>query len=235
MRTPSTDRSHGLARAAAIAVLAGLALITTACAPSEPDPAAQDEPAAHEATVAVGEGPGAEEVAEAQPAGLDPELTARADDGRQTTEPVESGDPTGVSIPAIGVDSEMVRLGLTAERSMEVPADYSLAGWYVHGPQPGEVGPAVIAGHVSSEDGPGVFYELHELEPGDEIVVDRDGAERVTFEVDRVEQHRKDEFPTDDVYGDTDDSQLRLITCGGEFDRQERSHRDNIIVFASQR
>jgi hypothetical protein len=161
-----------------------------------------------------------------------PPLSARLPDGRQTVEPRAATDPIGVSIPAIGVQARMVRLGFDAQREMEVPDDFSLAGWYVHGPRPGEVGPAVIAGHVDGRRGPAVFYRLHELTPGDRFEVHRADGSSVVYVVDRVEQHPKDAFPTEAVYGNTAGPELRLITCGGEFDRRARSHRDNIIVFA---
>lgn len=137
-----------------------------------------------------------------------------------------------VEIPAIDVSTSLVSLGLNDDRTMEVPTDFAAAGWYRYGPTPGEDGPSVIAGHVDSHTGPAVFYRLTELQPGDEVQVD--GAEGpTTFVVDRVEQHPKDAFPHEEVYGDTPGPQLRLITCGGVFDEAQRAHRDNIIVYAS--
>jgi hypothetical protein len=161
-----------------------------------------------------------------------PPHSARAPDGRQTAEPRAADDPIGVTLPSIGVQSRLVRLGLDARREMEVPDDFSLAGWYVHGPKPGAVGPAVIAGHVDGRRGPAVFYRLHELAPGDRVEIHRADGSSVLYAVDRVEQHPKNAFPTEAVYGNTQGPELRLITCGGEFDRRARSHRDNIIVFA---
>lgn len=137
-----------------------------------------------------------------------------------------------VEIPAIDVSTSLVSLGLNDDRTMEVPTDFAAAGWYRYSPTPGEDGPSVVAGHVDSHTGPAVFYRLTELQPGDEVQVD--GAEGpTTFVVDRVEQHPKDAFPHQEVYGDTPGPQLRLITCGGVFDEAQRAHRDNIIVYAS--
>ena len=161
------------------------------------------------------------------------DLSARTARGTQTAEARDPHDPVAVKLPSIGVTSRLVRLGLQPDRTMEVPDDFSLAGWYVHAPQPGDVGPAVIAGHVDSRSGPAVFYRLHELEPGDPVLVRRADGEVVTFVVERIEQHPKDAFPTEAVYGNTEQPELRLITCGGEFDRRARSHRDNIIAFAT--
>lgn len=252
MRLSSRWTADVAARVAVIAALAAVAMIAVACGPDSIDdgpvggqPAAPDEVAPAGAESAEGEGqqihgdfdvgPDPEEVAEAQPSRADPELTARTASGAQTTQAEHPEDPVAVSVPAIGVDSELVRLGLNQDRSMEVPANFDLAGWYIHSPRPGDAGPAVIAGHVSSSAGPGVFYRLRDLEPGQEIHVTRDDGARVTFTVDRLEQYPKEQVPTDEVYGSTGgEAELRLITCAGDFDRRERRHRDNIVVFASQ-
>lgn len=249
-----STRSAALARVAIIATLAVVALIVVACGPlggsapsggqseggddplagtSEPETAEEAEPSEGGVGGELDVGPDPEEVAEAQPANAHPELTARTPSGAQTTEAEHPEDPVRVTIPAIGVDSELVRLGLNADRSMEVPQNFGLAGWYVHSPRPGEAGPAVLAGHVSSSAGPGVFYHLKDLEPGDEIHVTRDDGQRVSYTVDRLAQYPKEEVPEEEVYGSTDGPELRLITCGGTFDYQQRRHRDNIVVFAS--
>jgi sortase (surface protein transpeptidase) len=144
--------------------------------------------------------------------------------------------PVAVSIPAIDVRSDLLELGLNADGTVEVPPleRDDRAGWYEPGPEPGAVGPAVILGHVDSAQwGPGVFFDLGALEKGDEISVTRADGTVAVFAVDRVERHPKDEFPTIDVYGNTDDAQLRLITCGGAFDPEARSYEDNTIAFAS--
>lgn len=145
----------------------------------------------------------------------------------------QAADPIGVRIPRIGVEASTTPLGLRPDGSIEVPQDFQQTGWWRDGPEPGEIGPAVILGHVDSFEGPAVFFELRSLSVGDEIHVDRVDGSTVTFVVDRIEQHPKALFPTDDVYGRTDNAQLRLVTCGGAFDRDERSYEDNIIVFAS--
>jgi sortase (surface protein transpeptidase) len=147
-----------------------------------------------------------------------------------------AAEPVAVSIPAIDVRSDLMQLGLNADGTVEVPPleRDDRAGWYEPGPEPGAVGPAVILGHVDSAQwGPGVFFDLGALEKGDEITVTRADGTVAVFAVDRVERHPKDEFPTIDVYGNTDDAQLRLITCGGAFDPEARSYEDNTIAFAS--
>ncbi len=141
-----------------------------------------------------------------------------------------------MDIPSIGVTSDLLRLGLNGDGSVQVPplADDDRAGWYENGPAPGAVGPAVLLGHVdSAEFGPGVFYDLGALEPGAEVLVTRADGTVAVFAVDRVERHPKDDFPTIEVYGNTEDAQLRLITCGGDFDSAVNSYEDNVIAFAT--
>jgi sortase (surface protein transpeptidase) len=140
--------------------------------------------------------------------------------------------PTAVRIPAIGVDSRLVDLALNADGTLQVPSDPHLAGWYVGRPVPGEPGPAVIVGHVDSETGPAVFYALRDLGRGDRIEVERADGSVVRFTVVAREQHDKDSFPTRSVYGPTSDPELRLITCGGRFDRDVGHYTDNVIVYA---
>ena len=140
--------------------------------------------------------------------------------------------PVRVQVPSIGVDSVLLDLQLQEDGTLEVPRDGMSAGWYTGSPTPGELGPAVIAGHVDWGGRSGVFYRLRDVHPGDEISVLRANSTVAVFRVSRVEQFPKDAFPTDVVYGDIDHAGLRLITCGGSFDSRERSYDDNIVVFA---
>jgi hypothetical protein len=116
---------------------------------------------------------------------------------------------------------------------MEVPPAADPVGWYAGSPTPGELGPAVLAGHVDWAGEPGAFAGLGGLLPGESVVVQRADGTVATFTVDRVEEHGKDDFPTDRVYGDLDHAGLRLVTCGGDFDRDSGDYPDNVIVFAS--
>jgi hypothetical protein len=142
--------------------------------------------------------------------------------------------PVRLEVPAIGVDATIIDLGLNPDGSLEVPEDFSETGWWSGGPRPGELGPSVIAGHVDSKSGPAVFYRLRDLAKGDTIKVHGRGGSTTSFTVQRLEQHPKDDFPTDAVYrSDLDQHALRLITCGGSFDRSTGHYRDNIIVFAT--
>ena len=145
---------------------------------------------------------------------------------------VPSSPPVRVRVPAIGVDSELMELGLQDDGSLEVPPGGFPAGWFTGAPMPGEIGPAVMAGHVDWNGSPGVFYDLRSLSPGDEIAVTRQDGSTAEFAVVSIEQFPKEAFPTQAVYGDLDHPGLRLITCGGSFDPDERSYTDNIVVFA---
>ena len=146
--------------------------------------------------------------------------------------PMRESTPVRLRIPAIEVDSEVMALGLRGDGTLDVPPAGFPAGWYTGGPTPGELGPAIMAGHVNWEGSPGVFFSLGELSRGEEILVERDDGSTAVFHVRSVEQFPKDAFPTEAVYADIDHAGLRLITCGGAFDRQAGSYRDNIVVFA---
>jgi sortase (surface protein transpeptidase) len=116
-----------------------------------------------------------------------------------------------------------------------VPSRWERAGWYAPGTRPGDPGSAVILGHVDSKRGPAVFYRLRELRRGDLVEVTGADGTSVRFAVDRVEQFDKRRFPTDEVYYPTLTPELRLVTCGGEFDATAGHYRSNIIVFATRR
>jgi sortase (surface protein transpeptidase) len=141
--------------------------------------------------------------------------------------------PTGLVIPAIGVRAGLVRLGLTAARTLQVPSSTSVAGWYADGPRPGATGAAVVAGHIDSYLGPGVFFRLRELRPGDRVYVQRGHASLAVFRVTAVHTYLKTRFPTAAVYDPVPDAQLRLITCGGTFDPATGHYLSNVIVFAT--
>jgi sortase (surface protein transpeptidase) len=149
-----------------------------------------------------------------------------------STPPMAKSAPVRVQIPAIGVDSALMQLGLQADGSLQVPPVGFPAGWYTGAPTPGELGPAILAGHVDWGGKPGVFYHLRDLKPDAEVTVTRQDGSAAVFRVTQVEEYPKDKFPTAVVYGDLDHAGLRLITCGGSFDRQARSYDDNIVAFA---
>lgn len=144
--------------------------------------------------------------------------------------------PANLSVPAIGISSPLIELGLNPDGSVEVPSlddPDSKPGWYRNSPTPGAVGPAIILGHVDSRQfGPGVFYALQDLRAGDTVEVTRADGTVAIFSVNDVHIVPKSDFPTLQVYGNLDYAGLRLITCGGEFDPNARSYESNVIVFA---
>jgi sortase (surface protein transpeptidase) len=141
--------------------------------------------------------------------------------------------PVGLTIPAIGVQTRLVRLGLTAAGTLQVPASTQVAGWYTGSPPPGQTGAAVIAGHVDSQTGPAVFFRLRLLQPGQLVYVQRADGSLAVFEVSAVRTYAKAQFPTQAVYGPLPTAQLRLITCGGTFDPATGHYLSNVVVFAN--
>lgn len=142
--------------------------------------------------------------------------------------------PVNVILPSIGVRSQLSDLRLRSDGSLEAPKDFSIAGWWSEGTRPGDPGPAVVVGHVDSFRGPAVFYKLGLLKRGSQILIGRKDGSTVVFEVADVGRYPKDRFPTQLVYGSTPEPSLRLITCGGTFDKRKRSYQDNVVVFAHQ-
>ncbi|MFC0490093.1 sortase domain-containing protein [Sinomonas atrocyanea] len=139
-----------------------------------------------------------------------------------------------MAIPSIGASSELLRLGLQGDGSLEVPpaGPGAPAGWYDESPTPGEPGPSVLLGHVNAYGGgPGVFARLHDLKPGDRVEVRRDGGSQAVFAVYRSEKYAKAAFPTTTVYGNTAGSELRLITCDG-YNAATGEFDDNLVVYA---
>lgn len=146
---------------------------------------------------------------------------------------LKRSSPLMLRVPAIGLETYFGdTLGLNADNTVQVPDSYEEVGWYEHGPTPGEVGPAVVLGHVDSREGPAVFFSLGQLKPGDEILINRADGSTVAFVVTRLERHEQDDFPTDEVYGNVDHPALRLITCTGIYSRSELRYSHNLIVFA---
>jgi LPXTG-site transpeptidase (sortase) family protein len=145
--------------------------------------------------------------------------------------------PVALSVPAIGIGSPLIQLGLDPDGSVEVPSlddPDSKPGWYRNSPAPGMLGPAIILGHVDSRQfGPGVFFDLQKLRAGDSVEISRQDGTVAIFSIDSVQTVQKSDFPTLRVYGNLDHAGLRLITCGGEFDPDAQSYESNVIVFAS--
>jgi LPXTG-site transpeptidase (sortase) family protein len=141
--------------------------------------------------------------------------------------------PARIEIPAIGVSAPIVPLGLNPDHTLQVPRRFADAGWFVDGPEPGEAGAAVIAGHVDSRTGPAVFYRLRALRPGDRIRIRLRTGASVAFVVQNTRHVSKRRFPVNQVYQRTKRPTLRLITCDGRFDHATHHYVDNYIVFAA--
>ena len=152
----------------------------------------------------------------------------------RSASPPPAARPVSLTIPLIGVKTQLVKLGLTADGALQVPSSTTVAGWYTGAPRPGDIGSAVIVGHVDSLTGPGVFYRLSELRSGNRIFVLRADGTTVAFRVTAVQDYQKDHFPTQDVYGPTPDAELRLITCGGDFDAATGHYLSNVVVYATE-
>ncbi|HET6836142.1 MAG TPA: class F sortase [Acidimicrobiales bacterium] len=140
--------------------------------------------------------------------------------------------PATLTIPSIGVETELEHVAVRDDGTLAAPADFGHAGWFAEGPSPGERGPAVLVGHVDSRDGPAVFHRLPELVPGDHIEVTRTDGTVARFAVTDTFETTKDAFPTEVVYGPTAGPTLRLITCTGAFDRDARHYLSNLVVTA---
>ena len=158
----------------------------------------------------------------------------------QSAAPKPVAAPVSLTIPLIGVQTNLMTLGLastlglTASGALQVPPTFSVAGWYTGSPRPGAIGSAIIVGHIDTTKGPAVFYRLNTLTRGDKIYVKRADGTLVEFRVTSVQTYLKDHFPTEDVYGPVPDPELRLITCGGAWDPATHHYLSNIVVYATE-
>ena len=148
-------------------------------------------------------------------------------------EVARSAVPVRLRIPSLGVDAPVGAVGKAADGTVEVPARWEDVGWYDGGARPGEDGPAVLLGHVDSKAGPAVFARLPQAPPGTVIEVVGEGGDVTRWEVERTEQHPKTRFPTEAVYLPALEPELRLVTCGGAFDRTTGHYVDNVVTYAS--
>lgn len=196
--------------AAGATVLVGIAFGTGASEQEAPDVGAGTAPSPTSMSVARDR--------QASP----PEVTVR---------PMGRSAPTQLRIPAIGVNSRLMELGLQSDGSLEVPPDALPAGWFTGSPTPGELGPAIIAGHVRWNGTPGVFEHLADLDVDDVVEIAREDGSIAVFRVTRIEHFAKSAFPTEAVYGNIPRAGLRLITCGG-LDPDTNSYEENVVVFA---
>lgn len=209
-RVRTSLRTRVIAIAAGLALLVGGGIALGVNAAAEPTPTAVPTPSATPNPLAAD--------------GLqDPEASTSVPSDARATH---------VRIPSLGIDSDLETLEIDGTGELLPPVDYGKAGWYADGVVPGNVGPAIIAGHVDSALGGAVFERLPELKPGDEITVAMSTGDELTFVMRTSAQSEKAAFPTSDVYGNVPTPQLRLITCAGDFDRSVGHYTDNLIIFA---
>ncbi|MEV6768607.1 class F sortase [Nocardia sp. NPDC051030] len=153
--------------------------------------------------------------------------------GVKTAAAVGRSTPVSFDITSIKTAGPLISLGLNADGSVQVPADYRTAGWYQQGPAPGEQGSAVILGHVDSYQGEGVFFSLKKVKPGDLIDVTRADHKIAHFKVTDVRMYLKSEFPDQLVFGPRGGATLQVVTCGGDFDQADKNYLSNVVVFSS--
>jgi hypothetical protein len=141
--------------------------------------------------------------------------------------------PVQISANSVGINYPVEKVGLLSDGSLETPSIWDdVTGWYKNGPSPGEIGPAVIVGHIDNIYGPSVFWRLRELAPGDKINVTRKDGKVVVFKVQSIQEYDKNKFPTKKVYGPQDYPALRLITCGGNYSASSDTYTHNTVVYA---
>lgn len=222
-RTASDTVSLGrsLLWPAAVAGL-GMLLIYNSIAPS-----ADDKPPAAAPAAAAPAAP----APDSSPAGAVPR---QATPSSATAPALSRSVPTRLKIPAIAVDAPFTPLSIGSSGRLDAPPpnDNNLVGWFQGGVTPGEHGASIVAGHVDTKTGPAVFLQLRFLRPGATVDITRADGTVASFKVDTVETFSKAKFPDKRVYADTPDAQLRLITCGGEYDKKAKDYEDNVVVFA---
>lgn len=146
-----------------------------------------------------------------------------------------SSPAVSLSVPALGIEhSPLQRLGENADGTVGVPTSFHQAGWYTGSVSPGQVGPTVILGHVDSYQGPGIFFRLGSLRPGETVSLARADGRTVTYRITGVREYAKNNFPTLSVYANTPVPTIRLITCGGQFDTTTRHYLANIVAYGEQ-
>lgn len=142
------------------------------------------------------------------------------------------GTPHALSIPKIGVEARVEPVGLDEEKEMDVPKDTNNVAWYMFGARPGQKGNSVLAGHLDSDTGPAIFYNLSQLEIGDEILVSDDKGNVLKFRIVQKSVYSSNKFPLDDVFGAHEKSRLNLITCGGKFNGITREYSHRLVVYS---
>lgn len=242
-----SGRRRLLASAAAVLLLAsgGLLVLGLSAQHHPPQPPASAalpaagvpdaaSPGTTGATGATGAGTGSTPAAPKPAAAPSPTTTTPPSTPPATPPAAPVAIPTAISIPEIGVHHSLIQLGQNSDGTIETPplSNPEIPGWYRYSPKPGQIGPAVIVGHIDGTTGAeGVFYNLGALRPGETVDVSRSDNTVAVFRIDGVNKYAKSSFPTLTVYGNTTNPQLRLITCAGPFENQH--YQDDIVVYAT--
>lgn len=208
-----------------VAAVAGTGVAVGAMTPGERQPAPVDTAAAPVAPAGAAV-PGGAVAWVAAPQAAVPRAAPR------TGGPAGTVRATAVRIPSLQLRSDLVDLGVDAAGVLVPPASTEVAGWFAAGAVPGDPGPAVVAGHVDSRAGPGVFHALRDVRVGADVEMDRSDGRSVRYRVVDVQVVAKDAFPTASVYGPTPVPELSLVTCGGEFDHDAGHYLRNVVVSA---
>jgi LPXTG-site transpeptidase (sortase) family protein len=147
--------------------------------------------------------------------------------------PLARSEPTHISVPSVGIDAPVMSVGKAADGTIQTPPVLEwITGWYKYSPTPGETGPSVIVGHVDSYKGISVFWKLRDVQRGAIVDIKRADGSTVKFKVTALKQFDQKNFPTQEVYGNIKYPGLRLITCGGSFNKQTASYNQNTVVYA---
>lgn len=143
-------------------------------------------------------------------------------------------NPAAITIPSLSINAPFEFLGLNPDHTIAVPVNSQDVGWFIYGPKPGEVGAAVIIGHLDSVKGQAIFANLNKINPGDKILITRDDGSLVTYRVDSLSKFSQNNFPTQAVYGSLPYAGIRLITCGGTWNKKAGHYTENLIVFGTE-
>ncbi len=230
-----TPKNPGHRRGPLATTAAGVLLLLslTGCAGPATTPDAGTAPTTSGSSTAATTAPPVPSPAATTPA---PGAPVAAPPARQLPPVMAASAPVTLSIPSIEVRTDLLHLGLEENGSLKVPEDTGSGtpgSWYDGSPTPGERGPSVILGHVNALGGnKGVFADLRKLTPGAEINVSRADGSTAVFTVDRGALYPKNEFPTVEVYGNTDGAEIRLITCDG-YDPATGEFDDNYVIYAT--
>ena len=142
--------------------------------------------------------------------------------------------PIQLAMPSIGLTAPLLGLGMDSKGQPELPpfSQPKTAGWLRDSATPGEAGTSVLVGHVDTRTGPAVFWNLSAVKPGAPVELARLDGSTALFTVDRVQSYPKAVFPSAQVYAPAKDAQLRIITCGGSFDRKRAEYTGNVVLYA---